>query len=54
MIVLDTHVWLWWVSAPDKLSAKALRAIEGADSLGVSAMTCWEVSMKIPLTEFWS
>lgn len=47
MIVLDTHVWLWWVSAPNMLSAKALRAIEGAETLGVSAMTCWEVSMLV-------
>lgn len=47
MIVLDTHAWIWWVSAPDQLSDKARQAIDEAASLGVSAMTCWEVSMLV-------
>ncbi len=47
MIVLDTHAWVWWNSAPDKLSASARAVIDGADQLGVSAISCWEVSMLV-------
>lgn len=45
MVVLDTHVWLWWVAAPDQLSRPAARAIAGAETIGVSAISCWEVTM---------
>ena len=45
MIVLDTHAWLWHVAAPERLSARARAAVEGADQLGVCAISCWEVAM---------
>jgi len=47
VIVLDTHAWLWWVSEPKRLSAAAREAIEGAGSVGVSAISCWEVGMLV-------
>lgn len=45
MIVLDTHVWLWWVTEPERLSARAAKTIDGSEAIGVSAMSCWEVAM---------
>ena len=36
MILLDTHVWVWWVSEPDKLSARARAAIDYARAIGIS------------------
>lgn len=45
MIVLDTHVWLWHVAAPERLSAKARTAIESSEALGVCTISCWEVAM---------
>ena len=45
MIVLDTHVWIWWTSAPRKLSARARQAIDEAKDLAVSAISLWEVAM---------
>lgn len=45
MIVLDTHAWLWWVAAPEKLSEPARNAIDSADTLGVATISCWEVAM---------
>jgi PIN domain nuclease of toxin-antitoxin system len=45
LIVLDTHVWLWWVAAPEKLSRRAHVEIDRTTSIGVSAMSCWEVGM---------
>jgi PIN domain nuclease of toxin-antitoxin system len=43
VIVLDTHVWLWWTAAPQKLSRAATRAIERADRIGVSTMSVFEL-----------
>ena len=51
MIVLDTHVLLWWVSGSDELSASAEKAINSTLTQGgevmVSAISAWEVSMLI-------
>ena len=47
MIVLDTHVWIWWVSEPEKLSAEAKSAIEYAESGGICPISCWEISTKV-------
>ena len=46
MIVLDTHIWVWWVSEPDRLSKRQRAEIEAAEQSGrgVSAISCWEVA----------
>ena len=44
MIVLDTHAWLWWLSAPNKLSRTAARAVERADRIGISAASVYELA----------
>ena len=43
MIVLDTHAWIWWLSAPERLSPAALSAISQAPSVGVSTISVWEL-----------
>jgi PIN domain nuclease of toxin-antitoxin system len=46
VIVLDTHIWVWWVTSVDKLSvrqAETIRANE-SDVIGVSAISCWEIA----------
>jgi PIN domain nuclease of toxin-antitoxin system len=45
VIVLDTHVWLWWMTAPERLSAGAGEAIAQAKSIGVSTLSAWEIAM---------
>jgi PIN domain nuclease of toxin-antitoxin system len=45
VIVLDTHAWLWLVSDPKRLGRAAVEAIDQADELGVSAISCWEIAM---------
>ena len=45
MIVLDTHVWLWWVAAPEHLSEAARDAIERETRIGVSTLSAWEIAM---------
>ena len=44
MILLDTHAWVWWADQSRKLSARARRAIDRTDQIGVSAISCWEVA----------
>ncbi len=47
MIVLDTHVWIWWNAAPKNLSRIATNALARATSIGVSAVSCWELTLLI-------
>lgn len=46
MILLDTHAWIWWVSEPDRLSARARAAIDYAAAIGISPISAWEISTK--------
>lgn len=51
MIVLDTHVLVWWVNGSADLSDKAGRAIRKALRTGVpllvSAISAWEIAMLV-------
>jgi PIN domain nuclease of toxin-antitoxin system len=46
VIVLDTHVWIWWVHGDDRLPPERVRTIREHEGtgLGVSAISCWEVA----------
>jgi len=45
MILLDTHVWIWWLTLDEKSLKQSWREeIEKADSIGVSAISCFEVA----------
>lgn len=44
MIVLDTHVWLWWQTTDDKLSKRARSEIDRAARIGVCTVSCYEVA----------
>jgi PIN domain nuclease of toxin-antitoxin system len=45
MICLDTHVLLWWTLEPERLSPRALRAVDEADGLAVSSIVFWEIAL---------
>ena len=46
-LLLDTHAFLWWVTADEKLSAKARRAIaDMGNEIFVSAASAWEIATK--------
>jgi PIN domain nuclease of toxin-antitoxin system len=45
VIVLDTHAWVWWMTAPEHLSDKARETIVEAPSIGVCTLSAWEVAM---------
>jgi len=44
MIVLDTHAWLWWQGDPKKLSKRSRSAVDEADRIGISPISCWELA----------
>lgn len=46
MILLDTHIWVWWIHGSDNLSQKYYNLIEQNEEsgLGVSIISCWEVA----------
>jgi PIN domain nuclease of toxin-antitoxin system len=45
VIVLDTHVWLWWsAGSHENLSPAARVAIAKADVIAVSAVSCCEIA----------
>ncbi len=45
MIVLDTHIWLWWTNHQvDQLSESRYQQISLAGKVGVSAISCFEVA----------
>lgn len=48
MIVLDTHVLVWWMAADERMGKKAARLVERALAKGevsVSAISFWEAGM---------
>lgn len=50
MILLDTHVWIWWVSNPDLLSSQANTLINKAmveKKIYISSISVWEVAMLV-------
>jgi len=46
MIVLDTHIWVWWVHANEQLTASQAESIQAneRDVIGVSVISVWEVA----------
>jgi PIN domain nuclease of toxin-antitoxin system len=45
-ILLDTHVYLWWLQDHPKLSTKARSQIGDATEVYVSSASIWEASIK--------
>ncbi len=46
MIVLDTHIWVWWVQNDSRLTKKQRQWLQDYESngLGISILSCWEVA----------
>jgi PIN domain nuclease of toxin-antitoxin system len=46
MILLDKHIWVWWVILASQLPPNYRAYIQAHESqgLGVSAISCWEVA----------
>lgn len=45
--LLDTHAFLWWISADSRISARAAAVIEdGSNTLFLSTASAWEIVIK--------
>jgi PIN domain nuclease of toxin-antitoxin system len=46
MIVIDTHIWVWWVQKDARLTQKHQQWLQNneADGIGVSIISAWEVA----------
>jgi PIN domain nuclease of toxin-antitoxin system len=46
MIVLDSHIWYWWLmQAHHRLPAGVQRCIEESPRIGVSPVSCFELAL---------
>jgi PIN domain nuclease of toxin-antitoxin system len=46
-LLLDTHVWLWMLSAPERLNTATQSALtDAATELWLSVASAWEVAIK--------
>lgn len=50
-LLLDTHIIIWAVSYPERLSLKAREYINDAKELFVSTASIWEMCIKIKLNK---
>jgi PIN domain nuclease of toxin-antitoxin system len=49
-LLLDTHAFIWWVSAPEKLSEQVLAAFQDRNNgLILSVASVWEMQIKLQL-----
>jgi PIN domain nuclease of toxin-antitoxin system len=46
MMLLDTHVWVWWIEENPMLAADLRLKIDREDVVAISPISCWEVAMK--------
>jgi PIN domain nuclease of toxin-antitoxin system len=46
MIILDTHIWVWWIHGDERITTKQVNFIEANESntIGVSVISCWEIA----------
>lgn len=46
MILLDTHIWIWWVHGDPRLPERHRQYLVAheSDGLGISVISCWEVA----------
>jgi PIN domain nuclease of toxin-antitoxin system len=49
-LLLDTHTFIWWDSAPNKLSSQVLALCQDqANDLILSVASVWEIQIKLQL-----
>ena len=48
-ILLDTHAWAWSLTGDERLSMRALSAIENAETVLVSPISLFEIGQKVRL-----
>lgn len=51
MIILDTHIWVWWNHDVTRLTSTQVEIIQANEDniIGVSAISCWEIAKLVEL-----
>ena len=46
MIILDTHIWVWWVHGDEQITSTQAEIIKAneTDIIGESAISAWEIA----------
>ena len=44
-LLLDTHIWLWWINAEDHLPSSHRQQIAQAEVISISVISAWELVM---------
>lgn len=46
MILVDTHIWVWWIHGDQNLTSDhvALISDNEEEGIGIGTITCWEVA----------
>jgi len=47
VILIDTHVWIWLHSEPEKLSAEALQSLETSSGIAISTISIYETMVAV-------
>jgi len=59
MILLDTHIWIWWIQGDPRLKEERINWMteQEEQGLGISIISCWEVAklvennyLQLPIT----
>lgn len=50
-LLLDTHVFLWFISGDQRVGLRTREAIENADAVYLSVVSLWEATIKYQLRE---
>ncbi|MDE0203413.1 MAG: type II toxin-antitoxin system VapC family toxin [Rhodospirillaceae bacterium] len=48
-LLLDTHAFIWWRSAPTRFGPAARQAIAEAETVYVSMASAWEAAIKVSI-----
>jgi len=51
VIILDTHIWVWWIHNNARLTGEFREHIRNNEDegLGVSVFSCWEVAKLVEI-----
>jgi PIN domain nuclease of toxin-antitoxin system len=54
MILLDTHIWIWWAGHTERLTEPValLLSANEQEGLGLSVISCWEVAKLVEVGRF--
>ena len=48
-LLLDTHIFLWYITGDERVGSAVRKAIENAEAVYVSVASMWEATIKYQL-----